>query len=486
MSRPHAHPLLLTAAAIAVVLACSGCSREPRLTTSSPDALRLYQEGLTQWEKFYYTEAKASFEQAISSDSAFAMAWARLAMVNMANLNEADAREEMQRALRLMGPATRREQLFIRMLDRRINYDDGAAAAIADSIVHLFPDAKEAYIVRGNVYEVNNKYEAALESYKKAAEVDTGYARAYMHIGYMYSNLGEQDKALRNMEHYIRLAPDAADPHASYADLLMRVGRYEEALKEHQKALTLKPDYWYSFLRIGNIYGLMGRLKEAEVQYHRSLQLRPSNRSIEAGHLVVAAYLNSARGKFREAIEMDQSALALDSTNAEAAYGLVYALGELRQFKDAWNVASRIRQELARRNMLTTTSMLGYHLMRANLLMREGRLEEAIVACDSAKEFSDQLTRAPVFRMIAEIHLRQGITEDALDAAEEALRVNPNSPDVLLTLVRIYRATGDRDLMRDIGGRLLDFWSKADPDFRFLKELKLLLTEHRTSPSVVT
>lgn len=287
----HAALLIVSA------LVLAGCSKQPTLTTSSPEALRLYRDGTEQYEKFYYREAKASIEQALSYDSTFAMAWARLAAVNMNNQNESEALVDIGRAIALMGKASRREQLVIRMLDRRFHYDDVAAAEIADSLIRLYPEEKEAYVIRGIIHQIGNNLEKALQCYRQASDVDTGYALAYMYIGYAYSNLGEQDKALSAMQHYIQLAPDAANPHASYANLLMRVGRYDEALEQHRKALSLKPDYWYSFMQIGNIYGLKGRLKDAEAQFHKSLTLRPPNRTLEATHLAVAGYLDRYQGE---------------------------------------------------------------------------------------------------------------------------------------------------------------------------------------------
>ncbi len=45
----------------------------------------------------------------------------------------------------------------------------------------------------------------------------------------------------------------------------------------------------------------------------------------------------------------------------------------------------------------------------------------------------------------------------------------------LLTLARVYHATGDTDMSSEIGARLLRFWKDADPDYEPLHELKALL-----------
>ena len=119
--------------------------------------------------------------------------------------------------------------------------------------------------------------------------------------------------------------------------------------------------------------------------------------------------------------------------------------------------------------------MLGYHLVRARLFREEGDLQAALAACDSALEYSVPLTRAEVYRQIAEAQLGSGAFEDALDACEESLSVNPNSTEVLFTLTRVYHAKGDARMTVEIGSRLLALWGGADPDFRDRNELLRIL-----------
>ena len=81
--------------------------------------------------------------------------------------------------------------------------------------------------------------------------------------------------------------------------------------------------------------------------------------------------------------------------------------------------------------------------------------------------------------------MRERRYEEAFDACEEALRVNPNYPEPLVTLVKTYHAKGDAAMSKEIGGRLLGFWKDADPDFLNLRDLQQLLgLKHLTPPSV--
>jgi tetratricopeptide (TPR) repeat protein len=362
------------------------------------------------------------------------------------------------------------------MWDSRLHFDTKAAAEAADSLISLYPDEKEAYLFRGNLFEMNKNFDGAIRSYQKAVDLDTGYALAVMSLGYAYSAVNEQEKAVSQMQRYIRLAPEAADPLASYADLLVRAGRYEEALGQYRKSLQLKPDYWYSVREIGRVYATMGRLREAGEQFHRAAQLLPRSRQMEASILAADAYLDFHRGKYEDAIRQYTEALRMDTVNDDAAFGMVYALGKLRRFGEAMQTVEGITREFERRHLSGSVAMLGFHLMRARLLTEEDSLAEARAACRQALDFSTALTRGVVYQQFARIHLKEKALEPALDDCEEALRINPNAPETLLTLTEIYRDKGDLRMTREIGGRLLELWKHADADFVELSILKHLLS----------
>jgi tetratricopeptide (TPR) repeat protein len=199
------------------------------------------------------------------------------------------------------------------------------------------------------------------------------------------------------------------------------------------------------------------------------------NQQLESSHLAIDAALNVLRGEYPRAVEQYIRALTIDSINGSAAHGLVNAFVRMKKFKEAEATIARIRLELERRNLGESQAMLGFFLARARLLVAQENLAEALAVCDSALDHSSPLSRGVVYRQVAEIKLRQQQYEDAFDACEEALRVNPNNPDALLTLMKIYHAQGDLRMTHEIGGRLMEFWEGADDDFRYLREVKQML-----------
>ena len=456
-------------------LLLAGCGRSPEaaVTTSSPEALLLYKEGVSAMQRFYYAEAESLMERALELDSTFAMARARHAILHLERKDDAKVREEMERAVRDGAAATDREQMYLRAWNHMVNFRSEEEARVLDSLFAKYPRESEAATARGLIYEKEQNLEAAIKMYEQALKADTSCARAAMLLGYAHSTAGNHERAIAYMKRYIGLDPASADPRASLADLLLRVGDYDGALDQYAASLEVKPDYWYAMQQIGTIRLAQGRLREAEEMYLQGLrELAGGDDTQEANILAVQGLIEAARGRNEAAIELYRRAFALDSLNQTAAYGIARALIELGKFEQAEEVIGTIGSELVRRGMGRSAAMVGYHLMRARLHHRQGDDRAALASCDSAMQFSNQLSRQAVHLSMAEIHLAQGSLEDALGDCDAALAVNRNYPHALLVLTKVYRASGDKVMTGEVGGRLLEFWKDADPDFKLLGELK--------------
>jgi tetratricopeptide (TPR) repeat protein len=467
--------LLVSLACAGVVL--SGCEQKLKITTSSEEARKQYREGVTLLDKFYFAEAKSAFRKATQLDTNFAMAYARLGLLYYRAGSEDSARREITRAIHTMGEASSYEQLFIRMLDHLLHFRNAEALRVADSLTSLYPDDAEGFVFRGDLLELNKRADAALEMYKKAVKTNPSYAPAVMSLGYAYSARGNEAEAIKAMQRYIELVPDAADPRASFADILFRSGRYAEALEQYKASLDLKPDYWYAFTRMGDVYVVLGRLKEAKQQYEIGMSHLLAGAQMRASQVATDASLALRRGKYDEALRLFDEALALDSTSFRSAYGRTLALLKLKRLKEVEAMLHTIRTEILRRNLEESSIMLQFHLLQARMFEEQGRFDEALTACDSAFQYGTELTRTEVYHRVADIYLKSGDSEKALDALDDALRYNPNNPEVLLTLAKVYKAVGDKRMTREIGNRVLDLWKQADADFQPLQELKRVLAE---------
>lgn len=119
------------------------------VTTKSPEAQAFFHQGVAQLHGFWYYEAERSFRQVAQLDPECAMAcWG----IAMANLNtEVRARKFTARAAELKGKASRREQLWIGVLEKFYREDkrdkktrEGDYLKDLEAIAIEFPDDLEA------------------------------------------------------------------------------------------------------------------------------------------------------------------------------------------------------------------------------------------------------------------------------------------------------------------------------------------------------
>lgn len=464
-------------AAVMVVVAAliAGCTDEAGWTATDPSAVVWYEKGVQAWQRFLYPEAFAAIDSALYRDSTFAAAWGRRALLLYATGDAPAARLAISRAQAFAVQATPREQDLIRLWSYRINDRRRHEAALADSLIARYPDDPELYLIRGQCFEGDRKYEAAVQAYAQSVERDSAFALGVMSLGYAYSTLGEQDRAVEYMQRYIRMAPDQPDPRASYADILVRAGRYEEALEQYRAALAIKPDYWYAVREIGTVYLIKGRLLDAERQFEEATHMLPPSSATESGMLRVRGVFDIQRGQYGDAVARLRAAVLVDSSHINGAYQLALALSRLGRYPEARDVIDSTRAEIERRGLEGTQYMEVYHLIRARVFTEAGHLDSAEAACDEALELSNPLTRGRVYLHLARVHSAARNWDGAMDAIERALAVNPEAPEVLLTLTAVYTGLGDRAMAKEIGQRLMYIWRDADADYRPLLELKRTL-----------
>ena len=204
----------------------------------------------------------------------------------------------------LAARATPREQQLIQLWSCRINDLRSEEAALADSLIALYPEDPELYLIRGQCYEGDREYEAAVRMYAQSVKQDTGFALGVMSLGYTYSILGEQERAVEYMQRYIRMAPDSRTRVRVMRTSLCARRRYDEALEQYREALTINAEYWYAVREIGSVYLIKGRLREAERQFEESVRMLPAAWRPRPDSSGCAERLDLQRGRYGDALAL--------------------------------------------------------------------------------------------------------------------------------------------------------------------------------------
>jgi tetratricopeptide (TPR) repeat protein len=250
-----------------------GTPKNLPVTTASQAAARHFESGMVHYENHRWNLALDDWNHAIKLDPKFAQAYVWICFTTADPAEEA---RDRARAEGLLNHVTAGERLLIRwMADSHENrYLDGIVAM--NDMLAMFPSDKRLNFLAGYWLFRQDQYDLSKKFTMRALALDANYATCYNQMGYIYSRLGDIDKALEFTAKYVQLLPSEPNPHDSYGEMLRFAGRYEEALQQYHLALKVDPTFYISQKELGETYSLMGNEEQARREYQKAIQQAPS------------------------------------------------------------------------------------------------------------------------------------------------------------------------------------------------------------------
>ena len=220
--------------------------------TKNPEAYQLYLKGhyyASRYTKEGFNKGIEYFEQAITKDPNFALAYSGLAFCYM---NQTDwvfaprdsvpkARQAIENALRL---------------------DETLAEAHTMAAMILLQ------------YDWN--WPAAEKEFRRALEIDPNYALGRSFLAWHLAAQGRFDEAVAEDKRALELDPLSAAVNADLGWDLYLARRYDEGIEQLLKAVDLEPNYWVSHVLLGRCYEQKGKLPEAVAQFQKAVQIENS------------------------------------------------------------------------------------------------------------------------------------------------------------------------------------------------------------------
>ena len=141
----------------------------------------------------------------------------------------------------------------------------------------------EQALVNGQQLQRAGKLAEALQSYKRATQLDASYFEAQYCLGLAAFESRSFKVAASAWESALALRPDSADARYNLALTFKAEARNQDAADELEKLLTLHPDEARGHLTLGNLYaGQLLDVARARTHYTRVLQLDPRNPQAQA------------------------------------------------------------------------------------------------------------------------------------------------------------------------------------------------------------
>jgi tetratricopeptide (TPR) repeat protein len=444
-----------------------------RVTTNSPRAQALYDQGLAYLHSYVWIEAARSFHEAIRLDPKLAMAWMGLARAEQAMNRGAAASAAIEKATALAPRATDLEKTYVALRAQQMEAQNAppeqeaekhaAYKRALEQAIAAHPAEAELWILRGNAEEPGpwGRGQAggigAVAYYEAALSRSPGHFGAHHYLVHAFENVGRHAEAAGHGKAYAAAVPAVAHAQHMYGHVLPRLGRWPEALEQFRKADEIEKSYaraeglrpgddWHhvhNLQLLGFTHLRLGQLREAEVCFRRIFATPIKQPYYGWQHATLAEFL-LLTGRAEEALSTARE-LASRTPNARAAGAAVegevlLATGRAEQAAEAARRARRLFEE-ARTAVRSQAGWIeGWIERSVGPYVRQLEAEIGLAkgeeqSGDSLLEFAQELAANPrfdawgegLFRLerIAEEAKRAGKPELARAITERMRKIDP-------------------------------------------------------------
>jgi adenylate cyclase len=320
-------------------------------------------------------------------------------------------------------------------------------------VVHKHTDNLEAYdaVLRGQEYYWRITKEANIQArqmYEKAVALDPQYAEAYAWQGWTYWvewTLGNVDP--QTLERMFEMAQKAAalDDSLPVAHSLLSIGyaqkqQYDQAVAEGERAVALDPNDADSYVNQALVLNLAGRPEEALQSMEQAMRLNPRS---PPWYLNQAGWAYRMTGRYAEAIAAFKEVISRNPNFIHAYFELAgsYLLQWIAQQSPA---AQTLAPAVAagQRALALNDSLHWSHLTLGYIHLYQQQYEQALAEMERGVALAP--TEAVSYAGLAVVLSYMGRTEDALEAAAQALRMKPLMVDAHLDSVGAAYAVAGR------------------------------------------
>jgi predicted O-linked N-acetylglucosamine transferase (SPINDLY family) len=335
-----------------------------------------------------YADAERCYRQVTESDADYPGATVMLGFVLREQGRTDEAREVLERAVRIAaedadghyllgsmlestGPRDVEISHLQRAIDLRPRFElarrqlimalfkaDRCAEAseLCEASMTILPDSGELHFYRSNLYLHAGEKVLAIDSCKRALALHPGLIGAQQSLSRILLDTEQLDEAEASYRREIELTPEHFGPYHNLGALLNRIGKYAEAAELFKRAISLNPNSAPSYWSLGGSYvGLDEDSEEcialARENFEKAIELEPNVAEIHYDLGVCCwrgARLDRALASFDRAIELDPGhakarwarvmlwAPAFSSNGAGDAPHRSGFGGELARFEDWW------------------------------------------------------------------------------------------------------------------------------------------------------
>ncbi len=316
-----------------------------QITTSSPEALKHYTEGLEFIRRADYGRALETLGTAVEIDPEFAMAYEATATVYNNLGYTSEAREYFQRAFELSDRVSERELYQIQgeyYRSTETTFDKAIEAY--ERLLALYPEDGDANNRLGLLYKSIEEWDKAIERYEVCIQKRYDRFFYYVNAAETFMAKGMYERAGHVLETYLDEFDDVAWIHGSYAMNYLCQRQYEFAHIEADRARALDPAHFHAIWIKGDIYHAQEDFFHAEAEYQKLFREGEEVARLYGRDSLGDLYLS--QGRWDDAVEQITEGLQMAESVQEPAWQawsstrLAYMHMRMGNYQQALNVCN--------------------------------------------------------------------------------------------------------------------------------------------------
>lgn len=214
-------------------------------TTFSPEAYKLYYEGMKKFQLELYEDARVDFHAALAIDSTFALPAMRIGMSYVFVNDRVEGARYLNQARDNMDklPVRDRSRLDA-YLDVFLTQEFAIGFAKLESFVSNYPDDKEARTLFGIVQNVANKDTAsAFEQFRMVLDQDPAYQFALAQSISLLEQYDRNAEAIALVEQLLKYHPGSPEPYLQLVDLYDDIGEIDQSIAAAHTMIQKFPNH---------------------------------------------------------------------------------------------------------------------------------------------------------------------------------------------------------------------------------------------------
>ncbi|MFZ1160549.1 MAG: tetratricopeptide repeat protein, partial [Candidatus Sulfotelmatobacter sp.] len=275
------------------------------------------------------------------------------------------------------------------------------AMKIVERFQPVLENDRDLALIAGYVNADHKQYEAAVQNFTRALEIDPKMAVGYMNRGYVYNDMRLATKAEHDFRKALSLNPQYGEAHLGLAYALLQLRRSTAALKEAEVATRLLPDSESLHLVKAEGYRQRAMLASAEGEYRKALKLNPNAPKT----YIALADVQYRAHKFAASADTLHRALAVAPNDPMISAQLGRSYAQLKQSSEAMQAIDSAERAGGGKDFKVL-------LVVADTLRILGRRDQAMTMYARALESSDE-DRLQVRLALGRLFAEEGKTSDA-------------------------------------------------------------------------